>query len=397
MTGDMQLKAIQAAMIQYRTGKLSRRQFTSRVSALGLGAAAVALLGRRAAAQEGTPSAPPAATPGINPDGTRTWKVMAGAMWMEGAMGEISAFLPGTITINAGDTIIFEVMGFHNVAFTSGAEVPPLIIPSDPPLDLIATPPAAGAGQPQLVINPAVVFPSGGPTYDGTGVVNSGLPFDPSAPPFTLTFTAPGEYDYSCFVHQPHMNGKVIVQEAGSPLPMEQDGVDAQAQTELAAFIETAKALLGSTATPAAAGVAEVLIAPGQEHVELLTYLPQEVTIKAGETVRWTYAGSMSPHTVTFLGGEAPIEDLVPVGGEAGPPAITINPNSFFPSDSASQPYSGAGIVNSGWLGPFPGMAQSFEIVFAAPGEYGYYCILHAGSPDEDPTMSMVGKVIVAE
>jgi plastocyanin len=393
MAAEMQLQALRSVVAKFQAGKLSRRQFMERASALGLGAAAVALLGRgRAAAQDGTPAAPEPPAIGINPDGTRTWKVLAGAMHMDAnGMAEISAFLPGTITINAGDTIYFEIHGFHNVGFTSGGEIPGIIVPADPAMAPVATPPASAAGQPQFLLNPAVIFPAGGPTYDGTGVVNSGLPLDPATPPFTLTFTTPGEYDYACWVHQPFMNGKVIVQEAGAALPMEQDGVDAQAQTELAAFVETATALFAST--PSAAN--EVLIGPGQEHVELLAFVPNEITIAAGESVVWNHLGTMSPHTVTFLGGGAAIEDIVFVPGEAGPPTIAINPNSFYASDSASQPYGGEGVVNSGYLAPFAGLPTTFELSFTTPGEYKYYCILHAGGPDDDPSMSMVGKVIV--
>jgi plastocyanin len=226
-------------------------------------------------------------------------------------------------------------------------------------------------------------------------MVNSGVPLDPATPPFTLTFTAPGEYDYACWIHQPYMVGKVIVQEAGAALPMEQDGVDAQAQQELGAYLETAGRLAGAAATPAAAGGAEVLVGPGEEEVELLQFLPHEVRIGVGETVRWTYAGSMSPHTVTFLGGDPAVEDIIFVPGDAGPPTIAINPNSFYASDSVGQPYAGQGLVNSGYIGPFPGMPTEFELTFDTPGEYGYYCILHSGGPDEPPTESMTGRVIV--
>jgi plastocyanin len=419
MSSEMRLKALRTAMAQYRSGKISRRQFAGLLGALGISAASLPLLrgGKSAATaapggghaghgfalaqEEGTP--PPVATPvlGVQPDGTRVWKVAVGGFAPE-QLAEISAFLPQTITINAGDTIYFENMGFHTITFLSGAETPKLFIPSpDPAMPPAATPPASGASAPVLIANPAALFPAGGPSYDGTGVVNSGVPLDPTAPPFTLTFTTAGEYDYICLVHPKYMTGKVIVQEAGAALPMEQDGVDAQAQQELAAFTERAAAVWASVATPAAA--AEVQVGPSDENVELLAFVPNEVRIKAGEAVHWVYKGSMSPHTVTFLGGAEAVEDVLFTGGEAGPPTVVLNPNSLFPSDSVGQPYSGEGLVNSGYLGAPTEVVgwdgyqrvETFDLTFAAPGEYKYYCILHAGGPDDPPTEGMTGKVIV--
>ena len=40
-------------------------------------------------------------------------------------------------------------------------------------------------------------------------------------------------------------------------------------------------------------------------------------------------------------------------------------------------------------------LGDSYELTFTAAGEYPYYCILHAGGPDDEH--GMVGKVIVEE
>src|SRR5215217_6409064 len=51
----------------------------------------------------------------------------------------------------------------------------------------------------------------------------------------------------------------------------------------------------------------------GEEFV-LLRYFPDTLAIKAGDTVRWTDRSKMEPHTVTFLGGEAPPDLIVLLG-----------------------------------------------------------------------------------
>ena len=146
MLGDPRIATLNRALRLYHAGRLSRRQLVGLFGALGLSAAAAPwLLGRGAGAKtapagghsghtmamaqdQGTPA--PVATPqlGERPDGTRVWKVVAGG-FSEPELIEATAFLPGEITINAGDSIYFEIQGFHNVTFPSGAEAPPFIIP----------------------------------------------------------------------------------------------------------------------------------------------------------------------------------------------------------------------------------------------------------------------------
>jgi len=220
---------------------------------------------------------------------------------------------------------------------------------------------------------------------------------DPTAPPIVFTFPTAGTFDYICLIHPMFMKGQVVVQEAGSALPKDQAAYDAEAQQKLGEFEARASSLAGAgAATPAAGGatVHEVAMGPGEANVELLRYIPQDLTVKAGETVRWTWKGSMTPHTVTFLGDEAPIEDIIFGQGADGAPKASLNPNSFYPSDQQGT-YSGQGIVNSGYMGVLPQLPTTFELTFDTAGEYKYYCILHAGSPDDPPTQAMVGKVTV--
>lgn len=56
--------------------------------------------------------------------------------------------------------------------------------------------------------------PTGGNTYNGTDVVNSGLVIAPKPHPFALTFTAPGAYHDIGIVH-PGMDDTVTVLPTG--------------------------------------------------------------------------------------------------------------------------------------------------------------------------------------
>lgn len=415
MAIDTRVAAIQRVMMRYQAGQMNRRQVVKALSGLGLATTGLALFGRAATKagsgagqtassqakfQEGAP--PPAATPvlGQRADGTTVWRVLAGGMDMA-ALLEVNAFLPGEITINAGDSVFFDfgMGGFHNVAFRSGGESLPLFVP-----DETAGTPAAG-GPPKLLFNPAIAFPTsptGGDTYAGTGDLNSGVSFfrDPAVP-FAPTFTTPGTYEYRCEIH-PGMVAKITVQEAGSELPMDQAAIDQMAAEQLADYLARGQALIEQysqpQATPVAGGatVHEVAAGASDGQVEPLRFMPAEISIKAGDTVRWTNHSQISPHTVTFLGGEEPVEDIIPEPQPAGPPKFVLNPVSFFPSQKPAA-YNGQGLVNSGYIGQAPVFnGAQFELTFDTPGEYRYYCILHAGGPDDPIGESMVGRITVS-
>ena len=116
----------------------------------------------------------------------------------EGAL----AFFPERLSIHVGDTVIWSP-GFHNVAFG-----PPAVLAQMHAGFVVPQP--QKQGPPLLTLNPRVVYPSGGQTYDGTGVVNSGLLIAPKPHPFALTFTKPGTYHYQCSIHH-GMEGTITV------------------------------------------------------------------------------------------------------------------------------------------------------------------------------------------
>jgi plastocyanin len=349
----------------------------------------------------GTPA--PVSTPqlGEQPDGTHVWKVRVAGMDMENLI-DLQAFFPSEITINAGDAIYYEFPtppGFHTVTFLSGQEVPPLIIPDEEG----AAPASPPAGPPTLIINPEAAFPSGGNTYDGTGFVNSGLDVVrlPSDPPFVLTFTTPGTYEYQCIPHGVVMKATVTVQEADAARPEDQAAVDARAEEERAAVIEEGMAEIAeyteatATARDDGSTLWEVAAGVGEGQARVMQFLPNALEIKAGDTVRWVNHSKTEPHTVTFVGaGAEQPEDIFVEPQPGGPPKIIQNPLTLFPQ--GGEVYNGEGLVNSGFLGelngePLPG-GTAYELTFDTAGEFPYYCVLHASGP-EGP--GMVGTITV--
>ena len=404
-----QRRSLAEIVARYRTGQISRRCAVQLLGAFGLaGAAGPSLAGTRAVAQDaGTPA--PVATPVLGPqaDGTNVWKVQVGGMDMENGT-DLHGFFPGEITVNAGDTVFwaFAPMGvpqFHTVTFTSGGELPGIFAP-----DIVdGTPVASPEGPPRLIINPMVAFPDGRTDYDGTGLTNSGLDILRTADqgPYTLTFTTPGTYDYACAVHSVVMKGKVTVQEAGAELPTDVAGYEAMAQEQIAAVMEIGRTALmdAQAATPTTEDGAAWDVSAGvggMTQARVMKFVPREVTIKVGDTVRWTDRTIGEPHTVTFLGGTEPPEDVLIEPQEGGPPKLIQNYQSFLPAGEAT--FDGTGYRNSGFLGLPPEigsmfglLGESYELTFTAAGEYPYYCILHAGGPDDE--QGMAGKVIVEE
>jgi plastocyanin len=401
---ERQLQSVQDIIGRYTAGRIDRRKAIKLLGALGVTAAGLSALGKSAAAHQEM-----AATPEVGPraDGTNVWKVQVGGMDMETST-DIHSFFPKEITINAGDTIFYQfapmgMPGAHTVTFTSGEEMPPLFMP-----DIVdGTPVPSPEGPPRLVLNPALILPDGRTEYDGTGMVNSGVDFlrTPDQPAYQLTFTTPGTYDYACAFHSIVMQGKVTVQEAGAALPADAAAYEAMGQEQFAAFVEEGKAAIAAigdgASTPAADGSTVYDVAAGAgglSPARVMSFLPREVTIKAGDTVRWTLQTAGEPHTVTFLGGEEQPEDSLVEPQADGSMKFIQNYQTFMPA--GDKEFDGTGYHNSGFLGIPPEiggqlglLGDVYELTFTAPGEYAYYCVLHASGPDAEG--GMVGKVIV--
>jgi plastocyanin len=167
----------------------------------------------------------------------------------------------------------------------------------------------------------------------------------------------------------------------------------------------------------------------GNSTAPLTAFVPQNIEIKAGESVTWDNPSTVGePHTATFVldnktttGIVSPFAVPNSTQLTAIPPnsnneplkvpgqnnvVIAVNARSFIPTVIDSQgtvkhfappnaAYTMNGsekYVNSGWLVPkgqeqlYPGSSTSFTVTFQKAGTYHYICQLHPW---------MVGSVLV--
>jgi len=167
----------------------------------------------------------------------------------------------------------------------------------------------------------------------------------------------------------------------------------------------------------------------GNSTAPLTAFIPQNIEIKAGESVTWDNPSTVGePHTATFVldnktttGIVSPFAVPNSTQLTAIPPnsnneplkvpgqnnvVIAVNARSFIPTVIDSQgtvkhfappnaAYTMDGsekYVNSGWLVPkgqeqlYPGSSTSFTVTFQKAGTYHYICQLHPW---------MVGSVLV--
>lgn len=277
-----------------------------------------------------------------------TWYVDVSAATPDQRM-DIMHFLPGTITIDAGDTIIWTVKSgeIHTVTFLAKGQQYPGFNPNGDPLQL---------------------FPQGGSSYDGVSYYNSGiLTTLPAASGFgfalqhyKLSFPITGDFTYYCLVH-PGMIGEVIVHPTGTPYPHTQDWYNRQNGIERDTFFAQGQALANQAEHTTNNHL--VYVGVGTMDVDYMRFIHQTVTIKVGQSVSFTNQ-SMGPHTVTFGPEEA---------------------NIFAPYGDPTH-YDGSYPLNSGLLfGPAP-----FTVTFVKRGVYQYHCALH-------DYLGMLATVIVTD
>lgn len=301
----------------------------------------------------------------------RTWTVIAGGFTQDISVVS-NAFHPRTVEIAVGDTVTWQIQGFHNIAFLGGTPFPPLEIEEGG----------------KTYINPQVLFPVGGPTYDGVGYRNSGVPTDPSKPfSYSLTFTQPGTYRYVCVVHGPAMGGTVVVgsRATGSPAAAARRGRQAQAASISAG--ESRWKRLGAERS----GREYIVPLPGDARTgfSLLRFTREPLVVPLGATVTWVMRDPFEIHTVTFTSGRKPPEFVFVQPQAQGPPRFQINPVAAAPTPHKN--YDGTGFVNSGILFPAgtpPNLPKSYTLSFLKAGTYEYWCLVHVAE-------GMKGVIIV--
>lgn len=151
-------------------------------------------------------------------------QVLAGGFVPEPVPVDILQFGPAEVTVAAGESVTWNVVGFHTISFNATQDATPPIIPGEdglPTFNPLAFAPqggSAGAPPPPEGEGPPPDEPPGPPmvvdagAWDGTGFFSSGL--FPSLPPallsYKVTFPTAGTYTYQCLIH-PDMEGTVNV------------------------------------------------------------------------------------------------------------------------------------------------------------------------------------------
>lgn len=294
---------------------------------------------------------------------SKNWVVGTGASTYSYALQDLD-FYPNSMTINAGDTISYQIASGvggdgHTIAFVpSGMTVPS---PGDP-ANLAPTNSTSTNG-----------------TVDGTKFVNSGLELGGQT--YTLHFTKAGTYRILCLFHEPAMAMTVIVQAAGTAYPHDQFFYTHTGSIDLWEDLGAAQKSAASFPFKAFGTTLAAGIDPGQvtfppPDSTILRYLTSastdssvlsregSLTIKAGTTLTWVNLTSNEPHTVT----------VVPMGQDDLPnippdPAVNV-------ASSGTTSFDGSKFVNSGTFV----VGQHFSLKFTKAGSYFYGCLYHDNS-----------------
>lgn len=296
--------------------------------------------------------------------------VMAGA----GGPGnlDVLAFAPSVLKVHRGDTVTWNIAGFHNVHFEAAMASFAIFPEGQPP-----------------ALNPEVAFPSieNGGSFTGEPV-NSGLPLDPNLPPvFTLVIDAePGTYVYFCDIH-PGMSGiiEVVPDDEAIPSPTEAFlGAAGEVGQHVGAGMNAFREATAAHADHVMAGAEGATVQMGANDGAAYSqnFFPEVVVITAGQSVTWVLAeGHLDPHTVTDVPAEE-IPDIIPQTVDGGPPVLQFGPG-FLGITANGAEIGAEGGFHSGLVLPPDG---TFTLTFTEPGVFPYRCNLHLG---------MTGTVVV--
>jgi plastocyanin len=302
-----------------------------------------------------------------------TFRVLAGAT--DGAL-DLEQFMPATVRIREGDTITWAGRGFegHTVTF-----FPHGVIDIGFDEYLVPAPDMAGARE----FNPMFALASDAQgSYDGTEYVNSGFFGVPAPQEYTLTFPRQGVYPYVCMVHPLHMRGAVIVDPAGARVPSP-ESVAAEGEREKQRYIEEGRAAIETAervrraANEAAAGRTwEVSVGIDTPHAQVLSFVPGALEIDRGDKIVF-WNSERDFHNVIFApeGSEPPQFPILKAVEGRGGFRLLINPDAEReippPADLGPDALFSSGLMGIG----FPRFY--YEVTFAKPGRYTYYCTVH--------------------
>ncbi len=118
-----------------------------------------------------------------------------------------------------------------------------------------------------------------------------------------------------------------------------------------------------TTLSPSTITVLGGLNDPHDPTIVVNEFLPSAVTVRTGTQITWEMAGP-EPHSVTF----------VPAGSPT-PPSLDTDLSLLLPTPPTA-PYDGTTFVNSGVV-PLGHDVARFSMSFASPGRYTYFCVVH--------------------
>ena len=318
-----------------------------------------------------------------------------------GANVTVEEYFPNKIRIAEGTTVSFTQRSLreHTVTFLAGQPKPEPDIPQ--PEDSSTR-----------MKNPLAEFPTlpNGP-YDGSTFINSGLMDQGER--FTVTFSKAGVYEYVCLPRgHDSMLGTVEVVPAGTAGLTTQEQIDRATAAEWPTFDAEVREMWELRGRPAsldnADGTKTWFVRNGTDfrdeesrvRVSLRAFLPNQLSIKKGDTVVWHTDTRVPVHTVTFPPQDQPpasrwsprtedgelvaLELLGSTGRYRGDPSSLgwpriIEDPTINRYVRPSAIYDPTRLFSSGPLGdgPAPTIGRAFSLTFDTPGTFFYFCVPH--------------------
>jgi plastocyanin len=312
--------------------------------------------------------------------------------------GDANAFFRRQVTIRRGDSVRWDINGFHTVTFVPRGETPPGLVTPDAANPVAGFNNEAGSafwfnGQPRLTFNPLVANPQGGRRFSRNGLHNSGLPLQEGPPePYRLRFRRKGTFRYLCIVHS-GMRGTVKVVGRRGQVPLARKD-RRQARREQQNMLRTTQRRASGAGLPA---LQNTLQAGNDDRrgTAIFKYFPANASFHVGDAVTLRMPPrSTEVHTFTFgpTNGRNAYNDLLatnfilPTTVAGGPPVFVLEPRAAYPSErpgAAPAPYSattnGNGFFNTGVLDSDPNtpMPSGMQVRFTGPGTFTYICLIH--------------------
>jgi plastocyanin len=300
---------------------------------------------------------------------------------------EAEAFFPKSLTVNAGDTVVFTMRSneAHTITFNAPNPVPSPFLPQ-PDHNIAANPVIFFSSPPSMPGDPKAPVALNA-SFDGKGYVNSGFLKKPGDS-LTVSFPAPGSYQVLCLLHETTMKGTIIVNAAGTARPMSDADYRTAAASQAKDVQAKAAGFLKTITVPEAVANADgshtwhvyAGVGDSADGIDYMRYVGgEQLSIKVGDSVTFDMVKNSkgAPHTVTYLAGTEDPDLIVPQPQAGGPPKLLLNPRVLMPAPLPPGPYDGSGYYNSGLLltgGPTP---QAITMTYTKAGTFKYQCIFH--------------------